>query len=509
MANVADLKKDSLLYSFPKLKGSSNYLTWRNNMESCLQTNQVWEICSGLRPKPDEPLPIRDMIKEDYLALPDKTARNWKEYKVINKRHKIWADSNEKATNLIRRYVNETIQSELGRLSNAKIIWDHLERTYQQNIVASPYQLFYNLYNMRLTNNVSITEYLESISRQAGELDQLGWKLPDSIIAALMVAGLTDRYSTLVSEIKNTSLDQWKSEWVKNRILTYQTPDARPTASVNLARGQKRKRGKDGEKKEKDSDSSNCKFCHKPSHNEDNCWHKHPDKRPKWAKPKDHAKVTTTPIRAESAMHTRLSGKVIEQQDPHPSEADWYVDSAATKHFCKDAQSFGALQPYSIPIEVANGEMVKSTGRGFLELPLKTSDNDIEMLELPKVIYAPELNANLLSVDQLNEDGYGVTLLPEGSEIFDIRTGKQVAKIIRANNLYKVVVEHQRERAQKSTAKTPKLWPLSVWHRRLGHLGKKDLKRLLKRAKIDVSKDDLDEKSLRVLSNGEANEKFF
>jgi hypothetical protein len=29
----------------------------------------------------------------------------------------------------------------------------------------------------------------ESISRQAGELDQLGWKLPDSIIAALMVAG--------------------------------------------------------------------------------------------------------------------------------------------------------------------------------------------------------------------------------------------------------------------------------------------------------------------------------
>jgi len=105
------------------------------------------------------------------------------------------------------------------------------------------------------------------ISRQAGELDQLGWKLPDSIIAGLMVAGLTDKYSTLVSEIKNTALDQWKSEWVKNRLLTYQIPDAKPTASVNFARGQKRKRGNDGEKKEKES--SNYKFCHKPSHNED------------------------------------------------------------------------------------------------------------------------------------------------------------------------------------------------------------------------------------------------
>ena len=461
-------------------------------MESCLKTNQVWEICSGLRPKPDEPLPLRDMIKEDYLALPDKTAINWKEYKVINKRYKIWADSNEKATNLIRRYVNETIQSELGRLSNAKIIWDHLERTYQQNIVAAPYQLFYNLYNMRLTNNTSVTEYLESISRQAGELDQLGWKLSDSIIAAIMVAGLTDRYSTLVSEIKNTSLDRWKSDWVKNRILTYQTSDPRPTASVNFARGQKRKRGSDGEKKEKGS--SACEFCRKPGHSEDRCWHKHPEKRPKWAKPKDQAKITTAPAKAESAMHTRISGKVIEHQDPQSSGMDWYVDSAATKHFCKDAQSFGTLESYSIPIEVANGEMVRSTGIGSLALPLKTSDNDVGTLGLAKVIYAPELNANLLSVDQLNEDGYGVALVPEGSEIFDLHTGRHVAKIIRANNLYKVVVQHQWERAQKSVAKTPKLWSLSVWDRRLGHLGKKDLKRLLKRSKIDFSEDDLDEK---------------
>ena len=73
------------------------------------------------------------------------------------------------------------------------------------------------------------------------------------------------------------------------------------------------------------------------------------------------------------------------------------------------------------------------------------------MLGLAKVIYAPELNANLLSVDQLNEDGYGVALVPEGSEIFDFHAGRHVAKIIRANKLYKVVVQHQWERAGKNT----------------------------------------------------------
>jgi len=46
-----------------------------------------------------------------------------------------------------------------------------------------------------------------------------------------------------------------------------------------------------------------------------------------------------------------------------------------------------------------------------------------EDFKLSQAIYAPELNANLLTVDRLkNEDGYGVTLLPAGSEIFDLQT---------------------------------------------------------------------------------------
>ena len=53
---------------------------------------------------------MRDIIKEDYLSPPDK---------MVARVHS--ADSNEKATTLIRRYVNETTQSELGRLSNAKM----------------------------------------------------------------------------------------------------------------------------------------------------------------------------------------------------------------------------------------------------------------------------------------------------------------------------------------------------------------------------------------------------
>jgi len=62
---------DSVRYSFPKLKGSVNYRTWKNNMESCLVTNRVWRACTEV--KPPVPTPEPDMIKEDFLALEDKS----------------------------------------------------------------------------------------------------------------------------------------------------------------------------------------------------------------------------------------------------------------------------------------------------------------------------------------------------------------------------------------------------------------------------------------------------
>jgi gag-polypeptide of LTR copia-type/Domain of unknown function (DUF4219) len=472
------IKGDSLLYSFPKLKGSSNYRTWKTNMQSCLATNQVWEVCNGDHPEPGKPEPRRDMMKETFLLVTGKTEADWTQYDVTNKEYKLWAEANRKATILIKRYINDTIQSELGRYSNAKIIREYLDQTYKQTIVAPAHKLLHNIHSTRLSDNNTVTEYLEKMTRQAFELDQLGWKIPDAIIASFMLFGLTDRYDSLVSEIQNTPLNEWKSEWVKNRVLTYKTPESKPSASANFTRGQKRKR------ETKDVNGNECKHCKRKGHEDENCWIKYPHKRPKRFKwNKWQANNTVTPVKPESAMHTRISGTIIDQEDPYARETDWYIDSAATKHFCKDSQAFETLGTCDIPINVANGETVRSSGIGSLTLTLKTQEGDTEDFKLSKAIYAPELNANLLSVDQLNEDGYGVTLLPEGSEIFDLRTRKHVAEIARVSNLYKVIIQDHEE-AHAYRTRIFKEWPLSLWHRRLGHLGKKNLMKLVKRLKF-------------------------
>ena len=62
---------DSVRYSFPKLKGSVNYCTWKNNIESCLITNRAWRACT--EKKPNVPQLEPNIIKEDFLALEDKS----------------------------------------------------------------------------------------------------------------------------------------------------------------------------------------------------------------------------------------------------------------------------------------------------------------------------------------------------------------------------------------------------------------------------------------------------
>ena len=99
-------------------------------MKSCLTTNQVWEACNGDHLEPPMPKPRKDMIKQSFLLLLNKTIEGWNQYDIVNKEYKIWAKVNRKATTLIKRYVNDVIQSELKVLKRFGItLTKHINRT--------------------------------------------------------------------------------------------------------------------------------------------------------------------------------------------------------------------------------------------------------------------------------------------------------------------------------------------------------------------------------------------
>lgn len=119
-------------------------------------------------------------------------------------------------------------------LEGTQMLWDYLHKTYKQNTVAPAYQLFHKIHNTHLSNNGTITEYLEKITRQAFELDQLRWKIPDSIIASYMLLGLSDRYDSLISEIQNTPLGRNGSRTVSSptKLTLLPISSARPSKNM-------------------------------------------------------------------------------------------------------------------------------------------------------------------------------------------------------------------------------------------------------------------------------------
>jgi hypothetical protein len=97
---------------------------------------------------------------------------------------------------------------------------------------------------------------------------------------------------------------------------------------------------------------------------------------------------------------------------------------------------------------------------------------------LSNVLLVDSLKYNLLSVTQLCDLGYKCIFTSDGVEVTSMDEREQIFKGFRNENLY--LVDFSSNYANLTTClftKSSKGW---LWHRRLGHVGMKQLNKLLK-----------------------------
>ena len=100
-------------------------------------------------------------------------------------------------------------------------------------------------------------------------------------------------------------------------------------------------------------------------------------------------------------------------------------------------------------------------------------------MQLHNVIYAPALNINLLSGFQLRKKGFRVVIGEEGEKCPIEKGGKVFGELIPQNNLFFVdLVEITANVVRSKLNPTPRPKPLKLWHRRLGHLSFRAVKKL-------------------------------
>jgi hypothetical protein len=154
----------------------------------------------------------------------------------------------------------------------------------------------------------------------------------------------------------------------------------------------------------------------------------------------------------------------------HTGLQTWALHLMSTQHHW-----FKTLEPHVVPIHVANNAIVYSKGIG--SVILEPLDKSLNPLLLSCVLYVPALQNNLLSVLHLvSTHRFCVEI--EGTEMLFLRDARPMFTAMICKNT--AWLDVHMPCAPKSALRGKSTLDCSLWHRRLGHIGKDALEKAIR-----------------------------
>jgi hypothetical protein len=158
------------------------------------------------------------------------------------------------------------------------------------------------------------------------------------------------------------------------------------------------------------------------------------------------------------------------------------VDSGCSQHMTGDSRMFNSLKSNDSGIDtITFGDNSKGDVKALRRIAI-SNDHSIS-----NVLLVEKLNFNLLLVAQLCDLSFKCIFGVDDVEIVNVDGSKLIFKGFRYENLY--LVDFNASDTQLSTFLLPKSSMGWLWHRRLGHVGMKQLNKLVKHDLVRGLKD--------------------
>jgi hypothetical protein len=157
-----------------------------------------------------------------------------------------------------------------------------------------------------------------------------------------------------------------------------------------------------------------------------------------------------------------------------PPTQEWYMDTGAETHMTSNSGNLCSSQTpsFSTPsnIVVGNGSLLPVTHTGSVTFPATYGP-----LHLHNVLVSPHLIKNLISVRQFTiENSCSVEFDPSGFSVKDLQTRNVIVRCNSSGPLYPLLPSVVRPLALTAVVSSS-----TLWHRRLGHLGREALSSLV------------------------------
>ncbi|XP_063392606.1 uncharacterized protein LOC134678087 [Cydia fagiglandana] len=333
------------------------------------------------------------------------------------------------------------------KAKSAKEAWEALKNAFEDKGLNNRCRLLSKLVSLRLEQFSSVRDYVTSVMATSQELLDLGKEIDDQLLAALLLQGLTPEFQPMRLAIENSNISL-TTDYVKTKLFQMEdtfaagSSEKQPTSALLT----KKHKGKSAPKW-KTKGKVKCFICEGP-HKAQEC--------------------PENPKTRKEALQAYAFGTAM---NPHAD--DWIIDSGASSNMTHRKSWFKNLKDSKKPLRVtcANGNEV--LGESESTVVCESID-----LTISNVTYVPELASNLLSVNAIAKKGHVVVFTEKGCDIFksdecEIR-GKAVVKGVEERGIYKIKCCSQGSALSSATASDQ----LMQWHRRMGHLGMKNLKLL-------------------------------
>ncbi|GBN76962.1 Retrovirus-related Pol polyprotein from transposon TNT 1-94 [Araneus ventricosus] len=367
----------------------------------------------------------------------------------------------KKAYAILLTLLDDKILSSLQKEDTAFKIWKALISTYEAKGAVNQILTRKRLATIRKSKETSMRQHIDEILKLISDLRVSGAEVSDIDSIVYILMSLPKEYESVKVALENQPNVNLTLEFVTQRLIDSEAlmNDSKfvdkssikyPTDNVTFAAKYKK---------------LICNFCSKKGHTSKFC-------RLKTSKcfscgKAGHYKRDCPVSKTAADSGARHSAYEITFAAGTLNEDKFIIDSGATSHMCSRKEWFSSLEPASGIIKCASKSAVLQVeGIGIIRGEISNNVN----LNLKDVLYVPNLNGQLLSVQKIEAAGFCVIFKKE--EVFLEKENKCLLFGHRKNcgQYISDFVPHC-EIALKSDID-------DLWHRRCGHSCNQSLKQL-------------------------------
>ena len=460
-------------YSIEKLN-ESNYRSWSQVIESHLDDQDLWDLVKGTETKPVSP------AAPTTPETPESLEQHTTAVEEHDAEMAAWSKKAKKAKKLIISTISPSVMTYVEGTKDPAEMWRILEGRYKpkSNVTLRQLQRQFNTTKM-LDDDGDMEKHLQKIERLKRQIEEQGEQISDSSYISVLLNCAPPRYDVQISILE--AQDDATSTIIINRLLEEyrkflagRPEETKMAVLTNQHKGANQKGGKSKNGRNFSSlprFDGKCNHCNKRGHKEDQCWVKHPELKPEKSRRDERSEKPKFAM-----MATVMTPAVPKRQSgPHI----WFTDSGASDHFSPHRDLFETFRKLEEPVNIETAEgTAMGTGTGRITITVLGKDDTETELQLNNVIYAPNMHSNLFSLAAAYDRGFETRITPGyGLRIFHEET--IVANSVRVTGgLFRLKTPTDAFAYAAQVTETTREIDINTWHRRMGHLGEENVKKL-------------------------------